>query len=76
MNIKCGTIMGGATNLKMGGVNRLNTLIARWGVNTKKTLKFEKGEGYMTPPPALGTICATRWRKTEEVGQRRYFKCS
>jgi len=38
-------VKGGATNLKVGG-----QCIGRWGVNTLKTLKFEKDRGCMTPP--------------------------
>jgi len=41
---------GGATNLKVGGVNALEGV----GVNTVKTLKFEKGAGCMTPPAPIG----------------------
>jgi len=37
---------GGATNLKVGG-----QCIGRCGVNTVKSLTFEKGGGCMTPPP-------------------------
>jgi len=33
---------GGATNLKVGGGGQC---IGRWGINTVKTLKFEKGGG-------------------------------
>jgi len=36
---------GGTTNFKGGLCN------GRWGVNTVKTLTFEKGGEYMTPPP-------------------------
>jgi len=38
---------GGATNLKVGWVKALEGE----GDNTVKTLKFEKNEGCMTPPP-------------------------
>jgi len=35
----------GTTNLQVGG-----QCIGRWGVNTVKTLKFEKGGGVHNPP--------------------------
>jgi len=42
---------GGAKNLKVGGVNALEGVGG--GVNTVKTVTFEKGGGYITPPARM-----------------------
>jgi len=39
-------------DLMVGG-GRVNALEGRWGFNTVKTLKCEKGGGCLTPPPGL-----------------------
>jgi len=48
--------------LKVGGGGQC---IGRWGVNTVKTLRFEKGGGCMTPPSAPMVappmLCSIDW---------------
>jgi len=58
---------GGATNLKVGG-----QCIKKWGggVNTVKTLKFEKGEGGYDPPLAPMVVLPLATTRCLFAGER------